>query len=222
MRILATLALLFCTWGTSQAQINVPAQVDVYKPIVISSAIESDVYIWHLSDKAVRLTVDDGKGLHVWAPPGVYDVRLTVIKVDWEGKKVAYNEHFAQFKVVGTKPDDPVDPVDPVVPNTSFKKAVADALKSVDSSATSYRRNIANNYLSVANEAENNPSAWDAATMVNEVKTRNTSALPASVLSGWSSFWPKLARAFTDLRLQSNDLKGHIKAFKEVHEVLSK
>ena len=56
--------------------------------------------------------------------------------------------------------------------------------------------------------------------MVNEVKVRNISLLPASNLKGWSEFWPGLGEAFRNLKLKSTDLEGHIKAFKEVAEIL--
>lgn len=214
----AVVAAAFLTLtGSLQGQINVPSTVDVHKPIVVSAANEADVYIWHVPAPAIHLTVDGGKTLHIWAPVGKYDLRLTTIKVAWEDKKVSYDEHFAQFQVLGDKPNPDPDPMP-----TAFKEQVANALKTVSAPATSYKKNVANNYRAVASEAKANPNAWDAATMVNEVKTRNATALPSSVLAGWSGFWPKLARAFTELKLDSNDLNGHIKAFEDVADVLSK
>ena len=119
---------------------------------------------------------------------------------------------------------------------TGFGKMVADSLDKVTSVVRNEMVNVRQvdgnilqrkaqdvvrkNYADIASEAEKNPNAWDAATMVNEVKVRNISLLPASNLKGWSEVWPGLGEAFRNLKLKSTDLEGHIKAFKDVAEIL--
>lgn len=213
-----------------------PDKIDVHKPIIAGAQEEADVYIWKVDRPAMKIVVDNGKAIHVWAPPGEYEVQLTTITVEvsidpnWDpnsgkppkiDKNIQYNEHYAVFEVVGEDGPDPPDPPNPPTP-TAFKQKIEAALKKVDQSALTYKGEVANIYKAIANEAEAQPNSWDAATMVNESKVRVATALPTSVLSGWSGFWPELAKAFKELKLTKDDLDGHIKAFKEVAEVLEK
>ena len=82
------------------------------------------------------------------------------------------------------------------------------------------REAISGNYQEIADEAEANPNAWGPATMVNELKTRNA-GIGLAASKAWKDFWPKVGQAFKDLGLDSNDTAGHVKAFREVSEVLS-
>lgn len=234
MNKLVFLALVLFS-GTVFGQINTPTKVDEHKPIIVSAVTPADVYIWSVRKPATRVVVDNGKTLHIWAPPGVYEVSLTTIKVDvkvdpnWKPdsgttpqviKDVQYNEHFAEFEVVRPGPPTPKpdDPVPPPVP-TAFKQKVSEALKKIVA-GIAYKDKVGENYAAVASEAKANPSAWDAAAMVNEVKVRHATVLPSTALNSWSIFWVDLAKAFVELKLDSSDLQGHIKAFEEVAEVL--
>ena len=78
----------------------------------------------------------------------------------------------------------------------------------------------ANNGDNLPVKAKANPTAWDAASMVNEVKVRHATVLPSSVLNAWSTFWVDLAKAFVELKLDAGNLQGHITAFEDVAETL--
>ena len=231
----ATCLMILVGVGTTLGQISVPDKIDVNRPIIIGAQEEADVYIWRVDRPAIRVIVDNGKTVHVWAPVGKYEVTLTTITVnvginpDWDpesgnpptiDKDIEYDEHYAFFEVEGE--DGPEPPDDPDDEPTEFKQIIADGVKKIDAVSLSYKGEVASIYRVIALEAESQPSSWDAATMVNEAKVRVATMLPTSVLSGWSVFWPELAKAFKSLKMPASDLAGHIKAFKEVAETLEK
>lgn len=220
MKFYSMLFLLFPT--ILYGQVNIPSKVDNYQPIIASSQSDADVYIWSVPEPALYVTVDNGKAIHVWAPVGKYNVKLTTIKVAWEDKKISYDNHVATFEVVGSTPVPPTPNPTPDPTPTAFKQKVEAALSKVSDTGKTYKKNIANNYTAIATEVSLNPKAWDVATMVNEAKTRNATVLPSSVMSGWSGFWPDLARALQELKLDSTDLEGHVKAFNDIASVLNK
>ena len=223
--IVIILGLFFCT--DAYSQIKCLDKIDEYKPIVLESEKEAKIYSWRIPKEISKILVDGGKIVHCWAPPGKYDISLMTIDVDFDKKDIQYSEHDISIQVLkGNLPPNPpiippVIPDNPVVPTTAFKEEVKTALSKVGSSGLTYKTKIAEIYSGIANEAESSPNSWDAATMVNEAKVRNSSALPTSALADWKDFWSGLATAFKNLKLASSDLQGHIKAFKEVGEVLN-
>lgn len=216
--IMAFILMAFAS--TCGAQIKVPAVLDLHDPIVAESTLQADVYIWHYDHEALKgIRVDGGRSLHLWGPEGKHSIRLTTISIDWETKAINYDEHMAQF-TVGAAPPGPGPGPGPGPAPTAFKAKVKAALEQVDQAHKSSAATIATNYRQIADEAKANPGNWDAATMVNEAKARHTSTLSVAAMNGWKGFWPQLAKAMVELKLDSGDLEGHIKAFYEIAEVL--
>lgn len=216
--------IIACSTLFGQTIINVPDKIDQYKPIIIEAVDNANVYIWSLPDAASKVSLNNGKTLHVWAPPGKYSIKLTTIIVDFEKKDIKYNEGISQFEVLGNSPAPVIPPVvPPVVPVTSaFKDKVKTLLGKVPAASLTYKSKVADNYKEIAEEAKADKDSWDAAGMVNEVKVRNTNNLPLNILGGWASFFNELGKAFKELNLNPSDLDGHIKAFEDVAEVLNK
>jgi len=219
------------------AQISAPDKVDAHKPIIVEAQAEADVYIWNVPSPAVKIVVDSGRGLHVWAPPGKYEIRLTTISVDvkvdpdWKPdgtsvpdlkKNIQYNEHFATIEVLGSGPSPNPNPNPNPNPSNAFKQKITAALTKVDEAGLTFRGKVADVYANICQEVEANPEAWDAATMVNEAKVRVATALPSATLKSWAGFWPGLGKAFKEQGLKASDLDGHVAAFKQVVEVLEK
>lgn len=220
--------MLFATVAFSQ--ITVTEKVEVFNPVQAESKLAADVYFWKTDATTKYITVGGGKQVHIWAPPGKHTLGLVTVSVDvktppdWKPgqpvqKDIKYNEYTTTFEITGVGPT-PIDPVVPVIPTTPFKDQIKAALTKVSGQGLQSKANVGNIYLKIAKEAESKPASWDAATMVNEVKTRATATLPISVLKDWQNFWPAVSTAFKDLKLASTDLNGHIKAFKDVAEVL--
>lgn len=213
-------ALLFLS-AVASGQIQGPERVDAHEPIVLSSQSDAKAYIWKVPQPAKRIAIDNGKTVHIWAPPGKYDVHLITINVDFKAETFEYKEHFATFQV--GKPAPKPDPDVPDIPTpepTAFKAKVQAAVAKVDPAFKALAPDVAGVYADVAGEAKASPGAWDPATMVAEAKTRISSALPVSGIAGWAGFWPLLAKAFKELKLEPTDLAGHIKAFEDVSQVL--
>jgi hypothetical protein len=113
MKPLGMIVAILLAASSAWAQIIAPTSVDEHFPIVCRSEGQADVYIWQVTSPAKRLVVENGRAVHVWAPPGKYEVRLTTITIaiDWEkqSKDIQYNEHLAEF-TVGAVPDPDPDP----------------------------------------------------------------------------------------------------------------
>lgn len=115
--LLFSLACLL-TWSTTVCgQIDLPEKVAEHQPVVAASSVDADVYIWRVSKPAKRVTVEGGRKIHIWAPPGEYEVSLTVITIviDWEKqmKEVLYDEHVATLVIEGDGDDGDDDGPDP-------------------------------------------------------------------------------------------------------------
>ena len=130
MRTLVFLAVLL-TASLAHGQIDVPAEVAVHAPVVARSQQQADAYIWRVSAPAQRRVVDGGLVLHVWAPPGLYTLELTTIRleIDWEAQtsRLIYDEHTAAFTVTGSSPGPGPGPepiVNPHRPAPDFQAAV--------------------------------------------------------------------------------------------------
>lgn len=208
------------------AQIKCLDKIDEHKPIVLESEAMANIYKWTLPKQVSKVLIDGGKIVHCWAPPGKYDIGLMTINVDFDKKDIQFAEHEITLEIIkGNLPPDvpnpPNPPIPPVVPTTAFKEEVKIALTKVGTGGQAYKTKIAEVYGGIAAEAEAQPSSWDAATMVSEAKVRNTSSLPTSALTDWKDFWSGLSTAFKNLKLSATDLQGHIKAFKDVSDVLN-
>jgi hypothetical protein len=186
------------------------------------------MFIWDVRKTSVAVDpkpaefVELGNGaiLHIWAEPGTYEIKVTVITiVDCEKKLLEKAQFVAPLEVTAVAPGPGPIPV-PVPDPTDFKAKVLAALAKVDPSALGAKTKISDVYLVIANEATASSSSWDAATMVNEAKVRNTTVLTPDEIAKWVVFWPELATAFKDLKLAPEDLQGHIKAFRELAEYL--
>src|SRR5574338_131342 len=82
-------------------QIEVEDKIPENKPIVVTSKVEADVYLWEvpevLEDSVIYL--ENQKTLHIWAPKNVYELKLTTLKIDWEKKTIDYSRHRKKFSV---------------------------------------------------------------------------------------------------------------------------
>lgn len=160
MRPLGMIAMILLAASSAWAQVIGPATVDEHEPIVCRSEGQADVYIWQVASPAKRLVVENGRAIHVWAPPGKYEVRLTTITIaiDWDkqSKDIQYNEHVHSFEVAGDPdPDPPTPPVpptpNPYKPDPAFQSAVSPVtsirLEQADS------KSLAEMYATVASQA---------------------------------------------------------------------
>ena len=237
--ILAPLFALFLSSGTV-GQINVPEKTDIYQPIVATSSEDAALYIWFYDDGVNAIEVDNGKTAHLWARPGSYKIYLTTVSVDFDKKQVTYSKHASVFTVVGEGPDPQPLPIPPDVdpdpqpepqpepepepepePVDPFIDAIQTSLKLVPTEFTSDNKAVARNYSAVADSAKDKPESWDPASMLNEVKSRNISDLSLDALRGYSPLWSGISKAFIALKLDKEDLDGHIKAFEKISEVLN-
>lgn len=80
-------ACLLAVASTVNGQVKVQDKYEPFEPIIIGCVCDpvplSELDIeWELDDKCKYETLDEGKRLHVWAPPGTHkaSVRLTVFK----------------------------------------------------------------------------------------------------------------------------------------------
>lgn len=222
--------ILFASIG--YGQIKVLEKIPVHNPIIISSLTSADVYIWKLDSTTLMMqAVPDSKTIHVWAAVGKHNIRLVTVVVDIKipttykpgdklEKDIKYNEYIGEFEVTGTNPIPVPVPVPVPVPTNDFKEQIKVAMSKVTGMGLQSKANVGKIYADIAKEADTKPGSWDAATMVNEVKVRSASTLSIQVLKDWKDFWPATTIAFKDLKLAATDLQGHIKAFKEVAEVL--
>lgn len=85
--------------------ISVPQQSAPYDPIVATcDAPEGAQILWE-SDPATQFeTVDGGRRIFIWAPPGNHELRCDVFSVDWESKQFSVARHRAAFTVGGVEP----------------------------------------------------------------------------------------------------------------------
>lgn len=231
--IMSLLVGLFLLYSPVYGQIKVLEKIPVHNPIIISSLTSADVYIWKLDQTSLMMpATPDAKTIHVWSPLGKHSIRLVTVVVDIKvpttykpgdklEKDIKYNEYIGEFEVTGVNPVPVPVPVPVPIPTPNdFKDRIKSAMSQVTGIGLQSKANVGKIYADVAKEAETKPESWDAATMVNEVKVRSASQLSISVLKDWKGFWPTTTEAFKDLKLVANDLQGHIKAFKEVSEVL--
>lgn len=216
LSLVAVCLLAVPTYG----QISGPDEVNLNKPIVFKSENVADVYFWDIDEPAEKVQVGNGQEVHVWAPEGEYKIGLRTIKIDWDKKLIQAFEFSHDFVIGEPEPKPGPDPIPVPVP-TGFKAKVKAAFDKVPDSGRQYTDKVANVYLEIANQAEANPNAWDAATMVNQAKVDFATKLPVSALNDWKPFWEDLAKALVELDLDSSDLNGHIKAFKEIVEVIA-
>jgi hypothetical protein len=104
------------------AEIQIESEYPPYKPIVATVAIpdtpadvkQQTIARWRISGQAERVLVDDGRTVHIWAPPGTYDVVAELISVNWSDQTIRFEEHTASFSV--SSPDPPPTPPTPPTP----------------------------------------------------------------------------------------------------------
>ena len=217
IRSIAAILLLGVAPSTISAQIVGDSVVPVNTPIVLRSKGPASAYIWRISRPAKRILVDGGKAIHVWAPAGKYDVELTVIRIDFDAKSVAYDEHLMSL-TIGADPEPGPQP-GPGPQPTTFEGQVKAAADKIGNAGKSKAGVVAMIYSDIAADAKTAPNAWDPANMVAEVKTRITSALEPNISPAWAQVWPLLASALKGLELPATDTAGHVKAFETIAKV---
>ena len=231
------------------AAIDVPAEVAEHSLVRVSTDIAAghvDMLVMSVQDGAVQFvdcvqSVDPNCWIFT-GPPGTYSIRLSAFESDR-----GFVSATAHVTIRGEKPQppkptpdpkpEPDPPPQPVPDADSFTAAISKALKGVSESARNKsvtirqgdghtttapcRVAIAGVYRQIATEASDNPTAWSPSRMVSEAKVRNASTIPISIMGEWSSFWPALAKAMVALKLDGLDTAKHIKAFRQIAEVLS-
>jgi hypothetical protein len=232
MKFIVSLLIGFLLCSTSYGQIKIVEKTDAYSPLIAESSMTADVYFWRLDAGTQMLPIGDSKIIHLWVTPGKHEIKLVTVVVDikipagWKTgdkieKDIKYNEYKSNFEVTGGNPGPIIpDPPGPVIPTTIFKDQIRVGLTKVTGQGLQSKANVGKVYLDIATEATNKPTAWNPASMVNEVKVRNATTLSVTALKDWSGFWPIVGTALRDLKLKSDDVQGHIKAFKDIAEVL--
>jgi len=104
-------------------------EAKTFEPIVIEADVEipdgwSALFDWDVERPAKGREVNNGRTLHVWAPPGTYEIELEVFLAKAEDSKVVFDKKTSvtQLTVTGTVPVDPVK--DPEKPAPGVKTAV--------------------------------------------------------------------------------------------------
>lgn len=244
MRYALTLLLWLPMGATAAAQIALPEKVVEHRPIeagcncILPDGNVSAMFLWDVDSPLAMLPAStDGRLIHLWGPPGKYAVAVTVIIIDWEAKSLTNQAYATTFEIIADKPTPPGPGPDPEPePDPSdFAGKVAAALAKVpqgdrtkqvrvvqpDGNTVTMPANaaIAKNYLEVAQEASGNPSAWDVATMMDEVKQRNQT-VPVDTLRAWTPFFAALAQALRDEDLDT--MAKTIELFRTIGEVVGK
>jgi hypothetical protein len=101
------------------AEIQIESTFAPHEPIVATVAMpetpadvkQQTIARWRISGQAERIVVDEGRAVHIWAPPGTYDVVAELISVNWTDQTIRFEEHTASFSV--TSPDPPTPPTPP-------------------------------------------------------------------------------------------------------------
>lgn len=114
-----TIWLALC--GVAAAQIDVPAEVEPFQPIVATLDVgevppgAGVQILWESSPLALFLPMPDSHTIHIWATPGAHTLRADCFVVDWEAKTFNVTRHNATFTVLGDVPPNP-DPPGPEPP----------------------------------------------------------------------------------------------------------
>jgi hypothetical protein len=111
--------ILLVPWPLMAAEtsIDAPATIEPHKPIVVKAVTDAAVCLWRLEKPAEYISLDGGKVLHVWAPPGSHEIELTAISVDWDAKVISAQQQRATITVTGAQPP-PIPPLPPPGPPT--------------------------------------------------------------------------------------------------------
>ena len=96
-------------------QIELRPSYRVHEPVEVKVAGEPDVVLWRLPQGISTISQDNGRKLYVWAPVGRHLISVSVLTIDWEGKKVSAAEHSATLVIEGI-PTPPVVVPDPIIP----------------------------------------------------------------------------------------------------------
>ena len=222
MRFFSALCLWLACTSPASAQIKLAKVVDPYQPIVVESASEATAYTWSYPAPLVGIQIDNGRSVHLWAPPGKYRVQLTTISVDWEAEKLTTATFTAAFTVgdpqPGPKPPGPKPPTPK--PANALAQKTQEALGRVDAGFLNFSKTVAANYRRFADEAAAAPSEWTPETLSGRVATANATSLPTAALAGWAGFWAPLTQALVDEKIDSSDLDGFVAAFRTIADAI--
>ena len=101
------------------AEIQIESEYAPHEPIVATVAMldtpaevkQQTIARWRISGQAERVLVDDGRTVHIWAPPGNYELVAELISINWTDQSFRFEEHTASFSV--SSPDPPTPPTPP-------------------------------------------------------------------------------------------------------------
>jgi len=149
-RIILSIAVVLVLVSTAAGQITIDSEFAPYRPIVatldLPDATDGTQTIARWTVNAERIILDEGRVVHIWAPPGKYAVRCEVITVNWTEQHISFDEHTATFTVTGKVPDDPPDPDDPVV-QTIFVTILEESADRTLEQARIYTSDTFNSYF---------------------------------------------------------------------------
>ena len=81
-----------------------PIVATVPLPETSADVKQQTIARWRVSGQAERIVLDDGRRVHIWAPPGKYDVVAELITVNWTDQTLRFDEHTASFSVSSPDP----------------------------------------------------------------------------------------------------------------------
>lgn len=82
-----------------KSRIDVKPQYELYEPIIATVDQEATVYFWDYPETFQAIELDNGRTLHIWAPPGEHHLKCLLLTIDWEAKTVTKASLYAEFIV---------------------------------------------------------------------------------------------------------------------------
>lgn len=234
--ILFLAALLVAASAAQAQEIQAPETIGPGELLVVNSGAKpGQSIVWDVLEPAdlkhelfpavIRETVDGGAVTTVAIHDAILAcstglkpgwIRLSCYTIDWAAQR--FSKRRVDIQVLAPNPPPGPDPPVPPVPST-FKEQVTVATGLVKASREIAPK-LGDNYAEVVRNAESNPAVWDPPSMMNTIKVLHGEDMTTQQLTDWKDFWPALAKAFVELKLQATDLPGHIQAFKDVADVL--
>jgi hypothetical protein len=211
--MISHLLLLLCSADLALEPV-VQLEVTEHQPVVIEANLEIEpgwqvLFDWDVDKPARAREVDNGKVVHIWAPPGRYEIELSAILVNWDTRELKKQEQTTSLVILGddSTPPDPGPTPDPAVPEDEFNNlAQAIAAKGKQLGISMFKGEVAANYRQVAARLEGSqdpliPTIPEAATEIiqlnnqfldSDIPTKNQyRELAAVIAPRWDGAWPR-------------------------------
>ncbi len=95
------------------SRIDVNPQYAVHQPIVATVQTAASIYVWDEPATFRAIELDNGRVLHIWAPPGRHKLRCLLLTVDWDKHTITNARVTAEFVVGMDIPPPPPPPPPP-------------------------------------------------------------------------------------------------------------